>query len=169
LRHYTGTEPELCSQSFVLFTNYQRYIDEFAPIGKGGRAAGAAKFIEPGGRPTAKAPCPPAQPWPSRRRCRLSSGAGQWRRITLSISGVGQATPRPSPIIWRVAAACVADDRPIAGLAPASGGDYVLAHGYLRDDEVLDEMLPRKSPCPRGRSAGALAQRFEITGAKARC
>ena len=27
-------------------------------------------------------------------------------------------------------------------------GDYVLAHAYLRDDQVLDEMLPTAIPVP---------------------
>src|SRR5690606_19639019 len=32
LRHYTGTDPEYF-QNFVLFTNYQFYIDEFVALG----------------------------------------------------------------------------------------------------------------------------------------
>jgi AMP nucleosidase len=32
LRHYTGTAPEHF-QNFVLFTNYQFYIDEFIRLG----------------------------------------------------------------------------------------------------------------------------------------
>jgi AMP nucleosidase len=32
LRHYTGTVPEHF-QNFVLFTNYQFYIDEFIKLG----------------------------------------------------------------------------------------------------------------------------------------
>ena len=32
LRHYTGTDPEHF-QNFVLFTNYQFYIDEFVRLG----------------------------------------------------------------------------------------------------------------------------------------
>ena len=34
LRHYTGTSPEHF-QNFVLFTNYQFYIDEFVKLGRG--------------------------------------------------------------------------------------------------------------------------------------
>jgi len=50
-------------------------------------------------------------------------------------------------------------------------GDYVLAHGYLRDDEVLDEMLPPEIPVPAlAEVQVALAQAVsEITGAKGRC
>ena len=32
LRHYTGTSPR-AFQNFVLFTNYQFYIDEFVRLG----------------------------------------------------------------------------------------------------------------------------------------
>src|SRR3546814_8890515 len=35
------------------------------------------------------------------------------------------------------------------GLRPSKrSGDYVLAHAYLRDDRVLDEMLPPEIPIP---------------------
>src|SRR3546814_13555481 len=35
------------------------------------------------------------------------------------------------------------------GLRPSQRiGDYVLAHAYLRDDRVLDEMLPPEIPIP---------------------
>src|SRR3954471_4297457 len=54
LRHYTGTDPA-SFQSFVLFTNYQRYIDEFIAYGMAEIEAGRAlRFIEPGQRITEK-------------------------------------------------------------------------------------------------------------------
>jgi AMP nucleosidase len=35
------------------------------------------------------------------------------------------------------------------GLRPSQAiGDYVLAHAYLRDDHVLDDVLPREIPLP---------------------
>jgi AMP nucleosidase len=40
LRHYTGTLPEHF-QNFVLFTNYQFYIDEFIALGHAAMAAGS--------------------------------------------------------------------------------------------------------------------------------
>ena len=47
-------------------------------------------------------------------------------------------------------------------------GDYVLAHGYLRDDQVLDEMLPTEIPIPPLAEVQlALAQAVaEVTGVK---
>ena len=49
LRHYTGTQPEHF-QRFVLFTNYQRYVDEFVEYGMNEVKNGATfeSFVEPG-------------------------------------------------------------------------------------------------------------------------
>src|SRR5471030_892343 len=52
LRHYTGTAPEHF-QNFVLFTNYQFYIDEFVRLGHEAMATGPGShvydaFVEPG-------------------------------------------------------------------------------------------------------------------------
>jgi AMP nucleosidase len=50
LRHYTGTAPEWF-QNFVLFTNYQFYIDEFIALGRAAMADPASDyiaFVEPG-------------------------------------------------------------------------------------------------------------------------
>ena len=56
LRHYTGTAPEHF-QNFVLFTNYQFYIDEFVRLGHEAMADPASEyiaFIEPGNVVTKK-------------------------------------------------------------------------------------------------------------------
>src|SRR5665647_587719 len=50
LRHYTGTAPEHF-QNFVLFTNYQFYIDEFVRLGRAAIAKPGSEynaFVEPG-------------------------------------------------------------------------------------------------------------------------
>jgi AMP nucleosidase len=50
LRHYTGTAPEHF-QNFVLFTNYQFYIDEFVRLGHAAMQDPASEyiaFVEPG-------------------------------------------------------------------------------------------------------------------------
>jgi AMP nucleosidase len=57
LYHYTGTNPEHF-QNFVIFTNYQFYVDAFARICREHMAAGdpvADAFVEPGNVITAKA------------------------------------------------------------------------------------------------------------------
>jgi hypothetical protein len=61
LRHYTGTSPEHF-QNFVLFTNYQFYIDEFIKLGHQMMADPAATdytaFVEPGNVVTRRAGSP---------------------------------------------------------------------------------------------------------------
>src|SRR5437868_3881881 len=50
LRHYTGTAPDWF-QNFVLFTNYQFYIDEFVRLGHEEMASASSDytcFVEPG-------------------------------------------------------------------------------------------------------------------------
>jgi AMP nucleosidase len=50
LFHYTGTDPEHF-QNFVIFTNYQFYVDAFRHLGHEHMAAGrsgAEAFVEPG-------------------------------------------------------------------------------------------------------------------------
>jgi AMP nucleosidase len=53
LRHYTGTAAEH-DQNFVLFTNYQFYIDEFVRLGRAlmtrpdRTGDGYVAFVEPG-------------------------------------------------------------------------------------------------------------------------
>ena len=54
LRHYTGTSPEHF-QNFVLFTNYQFYIDEFIALGEAEMAkpdSAYTAFVQPGNRIT---------------------------------------------------------------------------------------------------------------------
>ena len=59
LRHYTGSAPDWF-QNFVLFTNYQFYIDEFVKLGAALMADpdGAYEaFVEPGNVVTRRAGC----------------------------------------------------------------------------------------------------------------
>jgi len=62
LRHYTGTAPEHF-QNFVLFTNYQFYIDEFVRLGHETMSSSAhaqdyVAFVEPGNVVTRRAGLP---------------------------------------------------------------------------------------------------------------
>ncbi|HJV61857.1 MAG TPA: AMP nucleosidase, partial [Albitalea sp.] len=60
LRHYTGTAPEHF-QNFVLFTNYQFYIDEFVRLGHEAMASTDGEycaFVEPGNVVTRRAGLP---------------------------------------------------------------------------------------------------------------
>jgi AMP nucleosidase len=153
LRHYSNTRPEHF-QNFVLFTNYQFYIDEFIELGRQTMAEPACKyaaFVEPGnvitrpggateGTPPARLPQMPAY------HLVRPDGSG----ITMVNIGVGPANAKNMtdhiavlrPHAWIMLGHC-------AGLRNTQQlGDYVLAHGYVREDHVLDEELPLWVPIP---------------------
>lgn len=168
LRHYTGTAPEHF-QNFVLFTNYQFYIDEFVRLGhetmaqplaedaEAGNATAYAAFVEPGNLITRRVGLP-AQPGddlgsapprlPQMPAYHLTRGDGSG--ITMVNIGVGPANAKTitdhiavlRPHAWVMLGHC-------AGLRNTQQlGDYVLAHGYVREDHVLDEELPLWVPIP---------------------
>jgi len=161
LRHYTGTAPEHF-QNFVLFTNYQFYIDEFVRLGHETMASSATAqdyvaFVEPGNVVTRRAGLPPeagdALGAPPPRLPQMpayhlvhADGSG----ITMVNIGVGPANAKTitdhiavlRPHAWVMLGHC-------AGLRNTQQlGDYVLAHGYVREDHVLDEELPLWVPIP---------------------
>ncbi len=156
LRHYTGTPPEHV-QRYVLFTNYHRYVDEFvtwacAQLG--------------GDTPYEMLSCPGGVTVTSNTPDPLSAVADSaWRRhqmpawhltapdrsgITLVNIGVGPSNAKTitdhlavlRPEAWLMIGHC-------GGLRASQRiGDYVLAHAYLRDDHVLDDILPPEIPIP---------------------
>ena len=159
LRHYTGTSPHWF-QNFVLFTNYQFYIDEFVRLGHAEMADPRSEyiaFIEPGnvvsrraglpaldgdkvGAPLARLPQMPAY------HLLRADKSG----TTMVNIGVGPANAKNitdhvavlRPHAWIMLGHC-------AGLRNSQQlGDYVLAHGYVREDHVLDEELPLWVPIP---------------------
>jgi AMP nucleosidase len=155
LRHYTGTPTEHVQQ-YILFTNYHRYVDEFvrwagSQLGEGSRFTGVSGaggiVIED----------------PSDMDRLISDSA--WRRhqmpayhlmapdrtgITLVNIGVGPSNAKTitdhlavlRPEAWLMIGHC-------GGLRPSQRiGDYVLAHAYLRDDHIMDDVLPPEIPIP---------------------
>ena len=177
LRHYTGTAPEHF-QNFVMFTNYQFYIDEFVRLGRElmGEAPtqrgllegepqhadpagpdGYVAFVEPGNVVTRRAglpeqpgdelgEAPPRMPQMPAYHLVRPDGSG----ITMVNIGVGPANAKTitdhvavlRPHAWLMLGHC-------AGLRNTQQlGDYVLAHGYVREDHVLDEDLPLWVPIP---------------------
>jgi len=152
LAHYTATAPEHF-QSFVLFTNYQFYVDEFEAFARQALAdpeSGYTAFVAPGDqvleRPEdviatgAKMPQMPAY------HLKRPDGQG----ITLVNIGVGPSNAKTAtdhiavlrPHVWLMVGHC-------AGLRNSQRlGDYVLAHAYLRLDHVLDDDLPVWVPLP---------------------
>ena len=159
LRHYTGTAPDWF-QNFVLFTNYQFYIDEFVKLGHAAMADENGEyiaFIEPGNVVTrrrglpAKAgdelgAAPPRLPQMPAYHLVRADHSG----ITMVNIGVGPSNAKTitdhiavlRPHAWMMLGHC-------AGLRNSQQlGDYVLAHGYVREDHVLDEELPLWVPIP---------------------
>jgi AMP nucleosidase len=140
LSHYTGTGAEHF-QNFVLFTNYQFYVDGFRKLAAdlvADPSSGYTSFIEP--RPAHHPPQMPAY--------HLKRPGHQG--ITLVNIGVGPSNAKTMtdhvavlrPSAWVMLGHC-------AGLRRTQRlGDYVLAHGYVRDDHVLDADLPTWVPIP---------------------
>ena len=171
LKHYTGTKASHF-QNYILFTNYQFYIDEFIKIGtdmmmetsdpalKKARSEYTA-FVEPGdkvtvnknlyfagknvgedeaGTPIKRLPQMPAY------HLKRADGSG----ITMVNIGVGPSNAKTitdhiavlRPHAWLMLGHC-------AGLRNSQSlGDYVLAHGYLREDNVLFHDLHPSIPIP---------------------
>ena len=155
LAHYTGTRTE-DFQHFILFTNYHRYVDEFVDwaagqIGQDGyvglTGAGGLDIRE------------------TTQDARLQLSDTAWRKhqmpayhliredrsgITLVNIGVGPSNAKTicdhlavlRPHSWLMIGHC-------GGLRSSQKiGDFVLAHAYLRDDHVLDGVLPPEIPIP---------------------
>jgi AMP nucleosidase len=156
LRHYTGTSPRHF-QNFVIFTNYQFYVDAFARIGRERMAAGDPEyvaFVEPGDVVTPNARLggaaggAPPERLPQMPAFHLM--APHDSGITMINIGAGPSNARTMtdhvavlrPHAWLMLGHC-------AGLRNTQQlGDYVLAHGYVREDHVLDEDLPLWVPVP---------------------
>jgi len=159
LRHYGGTRPEHF-QNFILFTNYQFYIDEFIRLGHERMSEPSGDytaFVEPGNVIRRRAglaaepgdelgSAPPRLPQMPAYHLVRPDGAG----ITMVNIGVGPANAKTitdhiavlRPHAWIMLGHC-------AGLRNTQHlGDYVLAHGYVREDHVLDEDLPLWVPIP---------------------
>jgi AMP nucleosidase len=156
LRHYTGTAPEHF-QRFVLFTNYQRYVDEFIEYGRQEILSGDSfrAFVEPGnaihnnprltdlpstGTAVDKLPQMPAYHLVN----------DEHMGITLINIGIGPSNAKTitdhvavlRPNCWLMIGHC-------GGLRRTQSlGDYVLAHAYARLDHVLDNDLPTEVPVP---------------------
>ncbi len=156
LSHYSGT-PADHTQQYILFTNYHRYVDEFVAWG--------CKQLKAGGRYTALSAAGHVLVTPDTPNPEAAVAAGAWRKhqmpayhlmapgrtgITLVNIGVGPSNAKTvcdhlavlRPQAWLMIGHC-------GGLRGSQKiGDYVLAHGYLRDDHVLDKVLPPEIPVP---------------------
>ncbi|MEF2072534.1 AMP nucleosidase [Consotaella aegiceratis] len=155
LAHYTATHPTHF-QNFVLFTNYQFYVDEFCMMARevmAGGGGGYTAFVEPGNlitpagaREPASGVAPLRMPQMPAYHLVREHGHG----ITMINIGVGPSNAKTitdhvavlRPHCWLMLGHC-------AGLRNTQAlGDYVLAHAYVREDHVLDADLPVWVPIP---------------------
>lgn len=147
LHHYTGTSPEHF-QNFILLTNYQRYVDSFVQYGveqlKG--REGYTDLIQPGDLSAAAGPVQTILPQMPAYHLKRPDRNG----ITFINIGIGPTNAKNitdhlavlRPHCWVMLGHC-------AGLKRTQYlGDYVLAHGYVREDGVLDNDLPLWVPIP---------------------
>jgi AMP nucleosidase len=158
LTHYTGTDWK-AFQPWILFTNYARYVDEFVrwaigQIAEGGRytslvCSGGVTIDasnlhdDPEGQVA-------GSPWRKFQMPAYHLVAEDGQGITLVNIGVGPSNAKNitdhlavlRPHCWLMVGHC-------GGLRQSQRiGDYVLAHAYLRKDEVLDRILPADVPIP---------------------
>jgi len=157
LVHYTGSDWRNV-QPFILLTNYHRYVDQFvrwgmAQIGPGSRFS---KMILPGNvvlsRPvdteTLAAMLDTAD-W-SKFQMPGYHLIGEGGGISLINIGVGPSNAKNitdhlavlRPHVFLMIGHC-------GGLRQSQEiGDYVLAHAYLREDHILDALVPPEVPIP---------------------
>ena len=155
LQHYTATSP-LHFQSFILLTNYQRYIEAFINYSREQLRNDPDNYtmlIGPGNTILATSDQPDLQadsiPYlPQMPAYHLLRKDGQG--ITFINIGVGPSNAKTitdhlavlRPDCWIMVGHC-------AGLRSTQMlGDYVLAHAYVREDHVLDQDLPTWIPLP---------------------
>ena len=152
LTHYTATDPEHF-QSHVLFTNYQFYVTEFEEYARAmlrDPDSGYTSFVSTGNVEISNgdAPLPASVKTPQMPTYHLKRANGSG--ITLVNIGVGPSNAKTAtdhiavlrPHAWLMVGHC-------AGLRNTQAlGDFVLAHGYLREDHVLDDDLPVWVPIP---------------------
>jgi AMP nucleosidase len=152
LEHYTATDPEHF-QNHVLFTNYQFYVSEFEAFARtqlDDPESGYVEFVSTGNQCISRGNEPIVQPakLPQMPTYHLKRADGSG--ITLVNIGIGPSNAKTAtdhiavlrPHAWLMVGHC-------AGLRNSQKlGDFVLAHGYLRDDHVLDDDLPIWTPIP---------------------
>jgi AMP nucleosidase len=159
LQHYTGTHWGL-TQPWILLTNYHRYVDQFITWARARMREDEsyeALHLPGGGRidrtmsDAAATDMIESTPWhrfqmPGYHLSRTDGKGG----ITLVNIGVGPSNAKTitdhlavmRPHCWLMIGHC-------GGLRQSQRiGDYVLAHAYLRQDRILDSLVPPDIPIP---------------------
>lgn len=157
LVHYTGSDWRH-TQRWILLTNYHRYIDQFVRMGLGLLKQGSFERMVLPGNVTIDAGLAEAE-------AQARVAGSQWHRfqmpayhlvrgdgegVTLVNIGVGPSNAKNitdhlaviRPNCWLMVGHC-------GGLRESQSiGDYVLAHAYLRQDRILDALVPPEVPVP---------------------
>ncbi len=158
LVHYTGTDWRSI-QPWILLTNYHRYVDQFIrwaaeELAKDGPFD---RLVMPGGitlerglDEAAGAAQLSASPWHRFQMPAYHLLRRDGHGVTLVNIGVGPSNAKNitdhlavlRPHCWLMVGHC-------GGLRQSQTiGDYVLAHGYLRRDRILDAAVPPEVPVP---------------------
>jgi AMP nucleosidase len=158
LLHYTGSDWRHV-QHWILLTNYHRYVDRFVRWARGQIGAGhsSARLVLPGNITIG--------PEHSDEAAEALIAGSAWHRfqmpayhltapdgegVTLVNIGVGPSNAKTitdhlavlRPNVWLMVGHC-------GGLRQSQHiGDYVLAHAYLRQDHILDDVVPPDIPIP---------------------
>ena len=144
-------------QPWILFTNYQRYVEEFVRYaanevknGKKGMALSCpGRVLIEAGDQNAEAKALDA-PWRKYQMPAYHLKQANGDGVTLINIGVGPSNAKNitdhlavlRPHCWLMVGHC-------GGLRHTQRiGDYVLAHAYLRRDKILDDTVPLEVPIP---------------------
>jgi AMP nucleosidase len=156
IEHYTGA-PWSDVQPWILFTNYQRYVDEFVRWAAAGVANGPKGWalscpgnvrIEAGDQDAELKAL--SAPWRKHQMPAYHLTTPDNDGVTLVNIGVGPSNAKTitdhlavlRPHCWLMIGHC-------GGLRHTQRiGDYVLAHAYLRRDKILDDRVPLEIPIP---------------------
>jgi AMP nucleosidase len=179
LVHYTGGDWRDI-QPWLLLTNYHRYVDHFVRYALDAldRDERYERLVLPGGVAVRRGA--------SRAEAEALVAAAPWSRfqmpayhlatrdgrggVSLVNIGVGPSNAKNitdhlavlRPHCWLMMGHC-------GGLRPTQTiGDYVLAHAYLRQDHVLDDLVPTDIPIPALAEVQVALQRAaaDVTGEK---
>ncbi len=159
LVHYTGTDWRHV-QNWILLTNYHRYVDQFVRWGREQLLHAGGPFqrvvmpgnivIEPKHRPEEADALVAACQWHRFQMPAYHLAAPEGEGVTLVNIGVGPSNAKNvtdhlavlRPNCWLMVGHC-------GGLRDTQRiGDYVLAHAYLRQDRILDALVPPEVPIP---------------------
>jgi AMP nucleosidase len=158
LVHYTGTDWRII-QPWILLTNYHRYVDQFVHWALDQLAADGPfeRLVMPGGVVIERGHSPgdvagliAGSPWHRYQMPAYHLVRSDGHGTTLVNIGVGPSNAKNitdhlavlRPHCWLMVGHC-------AGLRQSQRiGDYVLAHGYLRRDRILDALVPPEIPLP---------------------